>query len=67
MTAVDHPNISAPFIDTVPRFTISLKRSTQKSPAINKPPADYPILPQAEIKRSDHVRDALWSAPIECM
>src|SRR4249919_773258 len=26
-----------------PRFTISLKRSTPKSPAINKPPADYPI------------------------
>jgi hypothetical protein len=26
-----------------PRFTISLKRSTQNSSAINKLPADYPI------------------------
>jgi hypothetical protein len=26
-----------------PRFTISLKRSTLKSAAIHKPPADYPI------------------------
>src|SRR6266481_305434 len=26
-----------------PRFTISLKRSTQKSSAIHKLPADYPI------------------------
>jgi hypothetical protein len=27
-----------------PRFNISLKRSTQNSSAINKLPADYPIL-----------------------
>ena len=30
-------------VDHGPRFTISLKRSTSKSSAINKTPADYPI------------------------
>jgi len=33
-----------------PRFTISLKRSTQNSSAIHKLPADYPILgPTADL------------------
>jgi hypothetical protein len=30
-------------VQTEPRFTISLKRSTQKSAAIHKPAAVYPI------------------------
>ena len=36
-----------------PRFTISLKRSTQNSSAINKLPADYPIfVPGGDIRHS---------------
>ena len=35
-----------------PRCTISLKRSTQNSSAIHKPPADYPIFGSIVLQKS---------------
>jgi len=46
-------------------LTISLKRSTQKSSAIHKPPADYPIFAPGAVVLSESLlaRDTLLMPP----